>query len=241
MRSSAPSPEEMAPGTTSARGRVRDHAVIPIADGWQAASAAPGDRTTPADLEDLAWLPATVPGTVAGALRAAGRSAPDLDADDWWFRTTFDAAPVAAGEEVVVRFGGLATLAEVFLNGRPILTSSSMFEEHVVDASDVLVGGQNTLAIRCRALNPELAVARRPRARWRTRLVSDNNLRWFRTMLLGRIPGFSPRPAAVGPWRPISLERLMFCLVALGQSVTIDVRPTAQRGERGDITVSTAD
>ena len=82
-----------------------------------------------------------------------------------------------------------------------------MFEEHTVDVGSVLVRGDNELAIRCRALTPELATQRRPRARWRTRLVADNNLRWFRTMLLGRIPSFSPRPAAVGPWRPITLER----------------------------------
>ena len=82
-----------------------------------------------------------------------------------------------------------------------------MFQEHTVDVGDVLVPGDNVLAIRCRALTPELATQRRPRARWRTRLVADNNLRWFRTMLLGRIPSFSPRPAAVGPWRPITLER----------------------------------
>ena len=59
-------------------------------------------------------------------------------------------------------------------------------------SASVLVPGDNVLAIRCRALTPELATQRRPRARWRTRLVADNNLRWFRTMLLGRIPSFSP-------------------------------------------------
>ena len=42
-----------------------------------------------------------------------------------------------------------------------------------------------------------------------------------------------------GLYRPISLERLMFCLVALGQNVTIDVRPPGKAKERADITVST--
>src|SRR6202035_4263367 len=40
----------------------------------------------------------------------------------------------------------------------------------------------------------------------RTRLV-DGNLRFFRTMLLGRAPGFAQQPAAVGPWRPVELVR----------------------------------
>ncbi len=180
---------------------------MPILDGWQAASTPPGERLTPNDLGDASWIPATVPGTAAGALRAAGLEAGDLDAEDWWFRTTFTTPPAAAGEEVVLRFGGIATLVEVFLNGQMVQSSVSMFQEHTVDVGDLLLPGDNVLAIRCRALTPELAKQRRPRARWRTRLVADNNLRWFRTMLLGRIPSFSPRPAAVGPWRPITLER----------------------------------
>src|SRR5260370_22874183 len=46
----------------------------------------------------------------------------------------------------------------------------------------------------------------KPRARWRTRLV-NGNLRFYRTMLLGRAPGFAADPAAVGPWRPVRLVR----------------------------------
>jgi beta-mannosidase len=48
---------------------------------------------------------------------------------------------------------------------------------------------------------------RRPRARWRTRLVAEGNLRFFRTMLLGWAPGIAPDPATVGPWRGVSLVR----------------------------------
>jgi beta-mannosidase len=38
-------------------------------------------------------------------------------------------------------------------------------------------------------------------------LVEQGNLRWYRTSLFGRAPGFSPGPPIVGPWRPITLER----------------------------------
>ncbi len=179
---------------------------LPLGSGWQAASAPPDERTDPERLDDLAWIPATVPGTAAGARRAAGLPAGDPDAEDWWFRTSFDAAPAEPGEEVLLRFGGLATLAEVFLNGEPILTGESMFERYAVDVGARL-RGRNELAIRFRGLTPQLATQRRPRARWRTRLVADNNLRWFRTALIGRIPGFAPGPAIVGPWRPVELER----------------------------------
>ncbi len=65
----------------------------------------------------------------------------------------------------------------------------------------------NELVIRCLPLAPALEVQRKPRARWRTNLVADGRLRWFRTMILGRAPGFAPGPPAVGPWRPVWLVR----------------------------------
>ena len=191
---------------TPARARVAGHEARFLDLGWEAAATVPDELATPEGLDDLDWLPAQVPGTAAGALRDAGLMPVDLDSQDWWFRATFDAGAAEHGEEVVLRFGGLATLAEVFLNGELVLRSDSMFVSHTVDIGS-MTRGRNELAICCRALRPQLGTQRRPRARWRTRLVADNNLRWFRTMLLGRIPGFSPGPAAVGPWRPVWLER----------------------------------
>jgi beta-mannosidase len=179
-------------------------------DGWRAAAASPDSATGSGDLDSLRWLPARVPGTAAGALRDAGEWRPgeprNFDGEDWWFRTTFSAAAPGAGEEVVLRLDGIATVGEVYLNGRLMLESESMFASHCLDIGDLLEG-DNELAIRCRALDPLLEVSRRPRARWRTRLVRNGNLRFFRTMLLGRAPGFAPGPAAVGPWRGVWLER----------------------------------
>jgi beta-mannosidase len=180
-----------------------------LCDGWQAAACRPSDHTDPATLEELTWLPARVPGTAAGALRDAGCWHPgdpgDLDAEDWWFRTRFHAPPAESGEEVTLELDGVATVAEIFLNGRQLLASNTMFASYALDVGVLLVG-DNELAIRCRALAPLLRERRKPRARWRTRLV-DGNLRFFRTMLLGRAPGFAPGPAAVGPWRPVRLVR----------------------------------
>src|SRR4029078_4920684 len=48
---------------------------------------------------------------------------------------------------------------------------------------------------------------RRTRPRWRTRVVQAQTLRWFRTMVVGRAPGFAPGPPVVGPWRAVMLER----------------------------------
>ncbi len=192
-------------------------AILSLTEGWHAARCAPDQHLTPPSLDDLEWLPATVPGTAAAALQAAGLWRPgcssDLDATDWWFRTSFHATPPAGREQVTLEFEGIATVAEVFLNGAKLLRAESMFAAHAIDVDDLL-RGENELAIRCCALTPLLHRRRTPRARWRQRLV-NGNLRFFRTMLLGRAPGFAPGPAAVGPWRPVRLTRR--CVASIEQ------------------------
>ena len=243
-----------APATYAhARVDVEGHETRTLSSGWQVAHApartlagldadveglGPGVEGLGAGVEGLGgleWMPARVPGTAAGALCDAGLwrlgEPYDFDAQDWWFRTEFDAEPVAAGEEVYLCLDGIATVAEVYLNGELILESDSMFASHALPVGDRLraasgddVSGSesgsngepassnervasNELVICCRALGPLLQESRRPRARWRTRLVAERNLRFFRTMLLGRARGFAPGPAVVGPWRPVRLER----------------------------------
>jgi beta-mannosidase len=141
-----------------------------------------------------------VPGTAAAAVGADGR---DFDADDWWFRTSF-AQPTPGGARVMLELDGIATVSEVYVNGEHVLSSGSMWASHAVDVSSLL-RERNELVIGCRALKPLLAARRRPTARWRTRVVNEGNLRWFRTMMFGRSPGFAPGPAPVGPWRPVRL------------------------------------
>jgi beta-mannosidase len=190
------------------RARVECHTRTPISEGWELASTSPRADGDVAELDRLPWMPAAVPGTVSGARRAAGMptdSAEGLDHGDWWFRTRFDGDPAGEDEEVVLAIGGIATVADVHLNGEHLLSSESMFASHRIEVGGML-RGSNELAVRCRALAPIMSRRRRPRARWRTRLA-DNKLRFFRTMLLGRAPGFAPGPPVVGPWRPIFLER----------------------------------
>lgn len=203
----------LAPG----RVRVDGHERQDLRAGWRVARCPPDACASPAEAEGLAWLPASVPGTAAGALREAGRwdffEERDFDSEDWWFRVEFEAAPAAAGEEVLLRLDGVATVHEVFLNGARIGGGESMFAAAAIDVGAALRDDANELAIRCLALGPRLGARRRPRARWRTRLV-DNRLRFHRTMLLGRCPGFAPGPAAVGPWRPVWIERRRTLAVA---------------------------
>lgn len=181
--------------------RVESNRRSALHSGWQCAAAPAGTLREAIDAS-LDWIPAAVPGTAAGALRAAGRwdfsQARDFDAEDWWWRTRFraDAGPA------VLCFDGLATLAEVWLDGKLILASDNMFRMYEVP---VTLAGEHELVFRCRALAPELA-KRRPRPRWRVPMLEHQQLRWFRTTLLGRTPGWSPPCPAVGPWRDVWLE-----------------------------------
>ena len=190
--------------------RVDGEQLIALTACWQAQATAPGQCQQPSELPADRWLPAGVPGTAAGALRAAGLwqhgDDRDFDAQDWWFRTSFAGETGAAHEQVLLHLDGIATVSETYLNGELIDRADSMFVARTLDVSALLTA-TNELTICCRALQPLLAVRRAPRARWRTKLVANGNLRFFRTMLLGRAPGFAPEPAPVGPWRGVRLRR----------------------------------
>ena len=185
---------------------------------------------------DGAMLPFTAPGTVAAALRAAGLWRPGserrLDAEEWWFRCRFEAPVDEPGTETVLRLDGIASVADVWLNGEHVLSSRNMHLGHELPA-EALRPGANELVIGVAALEPLLS-ERRPRPRWRTRLVETQNLRWFRTTLIGRLPSFAPEPAPVGPWRSTLLERRR--LVAIDE---IQVRATVD-GADGIVRVRAA-
>jgi beta-mannosidase len=175
----------------------------PLAARWRFCEGEPGRDGAPA-CADSGWKATSRAQTVAAALREAGEwslDAPsrDFDSRDWWFHAHFDAPHDTAD---VLAFDGLATLADVTLNGEPLLASDNMFIRHQVVVGHRLRLAGNELVLRFRALQPELA-RRRPRPRWRTPMVSHQQLRWLRTTLLGRTPGWSPPAAPVGPWREI--------------------------------------
>ena len=187
---------------------VSAHHRLELRDGWELCSTEPGAATTPMAFAaiGIAWMPAIVPGTVAESIRCARGldldHAPNFDERDWWYRCQLDLEPNADGTETVLRFDGLATLAQVWLDDRLILESDDMFVAHEVDVS-AACGRRVALAVRFRALTAALA-ARRPRPRWRTKLVEHQQLRWVRTTLLGRMPGWSPPVAARRAWSMIA-------------------------------------
>lgn len=173
---------------------VTGRRVTPLSAGWELCVIEPG-ATPGGD-----WLPAPVPGTVAQALREAGlywlgEPLPLHDRDVWYrVRLTGDGP-------CTLRFHGLATVAEVWLDGERILSSASMFQRHDVP---VTLRGTHALHMVFRALNPVLK-AQKGRGRWPVRLAEPAGLRAVRTTLLGHMPGWCPPVPAVGPWRPVEL------------------------------------
>ncbi|MEE9384926.1 MAG: hypothetical protein V3V08_16095 [Nannocystaceae bacterium] len=181
-----------------------------VEEGWELCQLAPGLCKVPAHLvdTDARWISACVPGTSAQALQMLAtdedyRDRSDLDAYDTWYRCVLPELSALEGTRAVLEFDGLATLAEAWLNEELVLTSQNMFVQYRLDITE-FKARKNILHIRFRALDPELS-RRRPRPRWKTRLVQHQNLRWCRTTLLGRMPSWSPPCAAVGPWKRVSV------------------------------------
>jgi len=86
---------------------------LELTEGWELAST--GESATPETLSILTFTPVHVPGTVASALRDqhAWRIG-DLvrfDSAQHWFRCRFDALPAEPGEQLSLRIGGIATIA----------------------------------------------------------------------------------------------------------------------------------
>ncbi|ANC92896.1 glycoside hydrolase family 2 protein [Azospirillum humicireducens] len=174
---------------------VTGRRITALTEGWNLTLLPPG---AVGELGDA--VPAPVPGTAAQALQAAGLWFLDdplpLDDKDIVYRTR-----LTGHGPRILRFHGLATIADVWLDGERILTSDSMFLAHEVP---VMLNGEAELSIRFHALHPVLA-AKKGRARWRTKLAEPAGLRFVRTTLLGHMPGWCPPVHAVGPYRPVEL------------------------------------
>lgn len=172
--------------------------------GWVFCQSAAGQYADVDALEHqdaLEWLPTKVPSTVAKALHALQRydldAPPSLHASDfWYFRQV-----IGLGAHVL-RFDGLATVAEVYLDGRMIASSESMY---VPVRVSVQLAGTHRLHLVFRSLSAYVHTLKPRRARWRVAMVADQSLRAVRTTLLGHIPSWCPPVHTVGPWQPIVL------------------------------------
>ncbi len=114
---------------------------------WRLLVTEAGACAGPGDLDGRdGWIPAPVPGTAAQALRDAGRwheaePAPLHDKDIWY------RAPIPGSGRERLRFEGLATNAEIWLDGVLLLATDSMFRPFTVEA-DLTARSELTLCFR---------------------------------------------------------------------------------------------
>lgn len=108
------------------------------------------------------WLPASVPGTVLGALVEIGRyedlyTGTNLRAvprvlfeSPWWYRTEFPLSEADVRKTVLLEFDGINYAANVWLNGHPVMAAKEAkgaFRRFQCDISRMVVRGDNVLAV----------------------------------------------------------------------------------------------
>ncbi len=169
------------------------------------------------------WQAIDAPRPVGAALAALGAWSIDgparrFDAETWWFRLRLDRPAFVArpgegegegggdGAGAWLGLDGLATCWRAWFNGAPIGAGDNMFLAHALALpATAWRDHDNELLLRFDPLDAALAT-RRPRPRWRTPMLAHQQLRALRTTLLGRVPGWWPEAAVVGPWRGVWLE-----------------------------------
>jgi beta-mannosidase len=146
--------------------------------------------------QGLTWFPAPVR-QVLDFERITPEPGADADAVAHEFL-----ARVTADGPGVLEIGGIATVWDLLVDDAVVASGQSMFERRIVEVGP----GDHEVRIVVHPLTELLdELPTKPRQRWRTMLVQEARLRWVRTQLLGRAPGFSPGPPVVGPYLPVTL------------------------------------
>jgi hypothetical protein len=133
--------------------------------GWKIQRAsqaqADGKALSTVGFDDQAWLPATVPGTVASSYYNAGAIA-DIRYDDdqlqiseswfnsdFWYRNEFEIPADFAGRTVMLNFDGINWKADVFVNGELSGRIEGAFTRGKFDITDLVKAGQsNAVAVK---------------------------------------------------------------------------------------------
>lgn len=175
---------------------------------------------TPAALKLADWpsVEAQVPGNVELDLVRAGiEKDPFYDENiylyrkyefyQWWFERTFVAPADMRGQKCVLRFGGVDTYADVFLNNTLIGSCEDMFIEYEFDVTDALnYGGENTLCVRIRSAINEARKKDCP-------VMIGGNDGSNEYAFIRKAPSsfgwdIMPRLLSAGLWRDVTLETL---------------------------------
>ncbi|MGJ7451931.1 glycoside hydrolase family 2 protein [Aquipuribacter sp. MA13-13] len=200
-------------------------------DGW---TLRPADGPVPDHIRDASPVPASVPGVVHTDLVAAGLIPdPYLDDNeallawvgltDWVYETSFDWT-AGAGDRRSMVWHGLDTVATVELNGALLLEAANQHRTHVVDVTDRLVSGTNTLTVRFASAvryadAQSLALGTRPH-------VNHHPYNAVRKMACNFGWDWGPDLVTAGIWKPVEL-------VEWSTARLSGVRPTTSLADGG--------
>jgi len=181
---------------------------------WKLFKSKPFQFQSPADftLDDQLLYTASVPGTVAMAVNGNEPECwlpnGDYDDYDWWYSIDFASSienlAKTPSTSLKIQFDGLATLCEVWLNNKILLNTDNMFRGYECIIPNQL-NKDDKLFLVFRSVSNELN-KKRPRPRWKTKLVENQQMRWIRSTVLGHVSSWTPPIKAIGPWKAISIE-----------------------------------
>lgn len=161
-------------------------------------------------------LVATVPGNVELDMLKAGLIADPMIGNNvyalrkyegyqWCYSRSFPSPAVKPGERVRLEFGGIDCLAEIWLNGEHLGSTTNMFIEHAYDVTDHLnTGGTNTLQVIIRSAVIEAQ-------QYLLGTFSVGNFAATESTYIRKAPhGYGwdimPRLVSAGLWRDVSLH-----------------------------------
>jgi len=141
---------------------------IQLAEGWYIMSSADtdlnGEQLTTEGIDfGTGWYEASVPSTVMGALTEKngmyadafmGKNYAEIDREQfdttWWYRTTFEVPALKAGQRAELAFDGVSYRADVWLNGKQVVSADEFFgpfRQFSFDVTDLLAQ-KNNLAVK---------------------------------------------------------------------------------------------
>jgi beta-mannosidase len=175
------------------------------------------------------WLPAAVPGTVHTDLLSNGKIEDPfyrlnehdvqwIDKANWEYKTTFTVDDtILDRDRIELEFKGLDTYADIFLNGKKLLSADNMFREWKTEVKKTLKDGENELLVVFRS--PIAEGIKKYDAQGYVIPVSDNDLAepgqvedGKKVSIYTRKAGYhfgwdwGPRLVTSGIWRPVFLN-----------------------------------
>jgi beta-mannosidase len=124
------------------------------------------------------------------------------DKDTLWYRTRFQVDLPAAGQRLVLRFGGAFYFTGVWLNGEQIGEHAGYFQPFGFDVTEAVRAGENLLAVRCRF--PVEAGSFRQKTAL-AGVFADWDCKPYPSTFYPDLPAPYEWHVPVGLWQPVSL------------------------------------